>query len=78
MCDQCEKKRLTILLTHARTVNPKNLLVLRNAREIIQESRAVAATRAVARKVAPLRANKGWGVDTSEEHDSHCSERHTG
>ena len=67
-----------ILLTHARMVNPENLLVLRDAREIVQESRAVATTCAVALKVAPLRANKGWDVNASEEHDSHCTERHTG
>ena len=67
-----------ILLTHARMVNPENLLVLRDAREIMQESCAVAAISAAALKAAPLRANKGWDVNASEEHDSHCTERHTG
>jgi hypothetical protein len=59
-------------------VHPENLLVLRDAREIVQESPAVAATRTVGRNVATLRANKGWDVNASEEHDSHCGERHTG
>jgi hypothetical protein len=53
-------------------VHPENLLVLRDAREIVQESLAVAATRTVGRNVATLRANKVWDVNASEEHDSHC------